>query len=589
MTRRQLLSLPFLSLPCTGLRALGQMASRGVKPIPRGKPSGLPFDAHFVNVASQAGLRAPMIFGGLHRNDYIVESMGCGIAYIDYDNDGWLDIVQLTGRRMEDTPKDAIIRLYRNNRDGTFTDVTKNSGIGRSVWAYGITVADYDNDGFDDIFITCWGRNILFHNNRDGTFTDVTGKACLAEPGNLFSTGCTWIDYDRDGKLDLFVTHYVGFDLATVPPEGKNPACNFKGVLTECGPRGLPKQRCRLYHNNGDGTFTDVSAKSGISAVRPGYNLTAVAADFDDDGWPDLYVACDTSPSLLYRNKHDGTFDEEGLEDGVALNEDGQEQAGMGLGIGDFNTDGYLDILKTHFAEDTPALYENDGKGSFRDVTIRAGLGVETRFVCWGAGMIDLDNDGAPDLFFTTGMVYPEVESRFPAFPHRTPSVLYRNLGNGRFEELLGLPGVSEPHSGRGVAFGDFDNDGDIDILIANMNEPPTLLRNDLTGGNHWLKVKLVGTRSNRSAIGAQAIVSYGSHKQTLPVLAQSSYLSVNDRRLHCGLGKETTADIAVRWPNGERETFTKVAADQLVTIREGSGIVAREPFPAKGSRRERR
>jgi hypothetical protein len=574
MTRRQALQLA-LAAAARGQQNRG-MATRSVKPIPRGKPSGLPFHAKFTNIAHAAGLRAPVIYGGTTHADYILEAMGCGAAFFDYDNDGWMDILLLTGRRFQDTPEGAIIRLYRNNRDGTFTDVTAKSGLGRSVWAAGVTVGDYDNNGFDDLFITCWGQNLLFRNNGDGTFTDVTAKAGLAHAGTRYGTGCTWIDYDRDGKLDLFVAHYAAFDPDKVAPRGKDPGCSYIGVPVFCGPAGLQQEPCRLYHNNGDGTFTDVSARSGIVAVKPGYPLTAVAADFDNDGWPDIYVACDTSPSLLFRNNHDGTFTEQGLEAGVSLSEDGQEQAGMGVGVGDFDADGTLDIIKTHFRGDTSVLYRNNGKGYFRDVTLRAGLGIETRYVGWGAGILDLDNDGLPDLFSTTGMVYPEVQQKLAEAPYKTPNVLFRNLGGGKFEELLDEAGsgIAETHSSRGVAFGDFDNDGDIDILIVNQNEPPSLLRNDVSGGNHWLKVLLVGVASNRSAIGGQVIAAYGGHKQAQAVLAQSSYLSVNDRRLHFGLGAETSADLEIIWPNGARENVKDVAADQLVVIREGAGIV---------------
>ena len=581
MTRRQALSLLALtSLPGRAQQNRG-MASRGLKPMPFGKPSGRPWEARFVNVAQPAGLRSPVIYGPTDHNDYVVESMGCGAAFLDYDNDGWQDIVLLTGRRLQATPPGAIIRLYRNNRDGTFADVTEKSGLGRSVWATGITVADYDNDGYDDLFITCWGQNLLFHNNGDGTFTDVTAKAGLIHAGNRYGTGCTWIDYDRDGRLDLFVAHYLVFDQEKIPVRGKDPGCSYLGVPVYCGPAGLPQESCRLYHNNGDGTFTDVSRQSGISAVKAGYALTAIAADFDGDGWPDIYVACDTSPSLLFHNNGDGTFTEQGLESGVSLSEDGQEQAGMGLATGDFDTDGHLDIFKTHFRGDTSVLYRNNGKGYFRDVTIRAGLGVETRYVCWGAGLVDLDNDGLPDLFFTTGMVYPEVEQKSPDAPYKTPSVIFRNLGDGKFEELRDLagPGIAESHCSRGVAFGDFDNDGDIDILVVNLNEPPSLLRNDVSGTNHWLKVLLIGVASNRSAIGAQVVAAYGERRQAQAVVAQSSYLSVNDRRLHFGLGSAATASLEIRWPNGAVEKIAEVAAGQLVVIREGSGVIRTERF----------
>jgi len=575
MTRRDAIALLALGSPARAQQGRG-MASRGVKAIPRGAPSGLPFHAKFTNVARAAGLHAPVIYGGTTHADYAIEAMGCGAAFLDYDNDGWLDIVLLTGRRFQNTPDGAIIRLYRNNRDGTFSDVTAKSGLGRSVWAAGITVGDYDNDGFDDLFISCWGQNLLFHNNGNGTFADVTAKAGLLHSGNRYATGCTWIDYDRDGKLDLFVSHYCSFDPARIAPRGKDPGCSYVGVPVFCGPAGLPQEPCRLYHNNGDGTFTDVSARAGIESVKPGYALTAAAADFDGDGWPDIYVACDTSPSLLFRNNHDGTFTEQGLESGVSLSEDGQEQAGMGLGIGDFDGDGSLDIFKTHFRGDTPVLYRNNGKGIFRDVTIRAGLGVETHYVGWGAGIMDLDNDGLADLFFATGMVYPEVEPKLAEAPYKSPNVLFRNLGNGKFEELFDAagPGILEAHSGRGVAFGDFDNDGDLDILIVNQNEPPTLLRNDVSGDHHWLKVRLIGVKSNRSAIGAQVIAEYGGRKQAQALLAQSSYLSVNDRRLHFGLGAAKSAKLEIRWPNGVREVIEEVAADQLVVIREGSGLV---------------
>ncbi len=547
------------------------MSRRAVKPAPRGKPSGLPFHARFTDIAASAGLRAPVIYGSDSRTDYLVETVGCGVAFLDYDNDGWLDIFVLGGSRLEGAPPDATNRLYRNNRDGTFTDVTEKAGLRRTGWASAVTVGDFNNDGYDDLFVTYWGHNVLYRNNGDGTFTDITEKAGLAQKTALWGSGCAFVDYNRDGLLDLFVAHYAGMDLKSVPKRGEAASCNWKGLPVPCGPRGLPPGGLALYRNNGDGTFTDVSGPSGIAAVKGSYPMTAVAADFDRDGWQDIYVACDSTASFLLHNNGDGTFTDIGLENGVALNQDGMEQAGMGLGIGDFNLDGNLDIFKTHFSDDTCILYRNDGKGNFDDVTLASGLGAETRFTCWGAGIADLDNDGWPDLFSVTGSIYPELAAKLPAAPYRTPRIVFRNLGGGRLEELIeeAGPGVAEPHSSRGCAFGDFDNDGDVDIVVINRNEPPSLLRNDVTGGGHWLKVKLVGAKSNRSAIGATVIASYGGRRQAQAVLSQSSFFSVNDFRLHFGLGAERTADLEIHWPNGGVQRVSGVECDRLHTIRE--------------------
>jgi len=581
LTRRRFLALagaPGLRL--SAQQSLG-MASRGVKPARRAKRSGLPFSAHFTDIAREAGLTGVSIGGHAGRTDYIIETMSCGAALFDYDNDGWLDILVLSGSRFPDAPPDASNRLYRNNRDGTFSDVTREAGLFRTGYAYGVTVGDYDNDGFEDLFITYWGHNVLYHNNGDGTFTDVTRQAGLFEEQVRWGSGCAFVDYDRDGKLDLFVANYVDFDMKSTPRPGEPGACNYYGIPVNCGPRGLPYGRHSLYRNNGDGTFTDVTAASGIGKVEGGYGLTAAAADFDGDGWPDIYIACDSTPSLLFLNNHDGTFREEGLERGVALSEDGMLQAGMGVAVGDLDLDGTLDILKMHFRDDTPALYLNDGRGNFRDATIRSGLGVETRFVSWGTGIVDLDNDGRPDIFWVTGSIYPEVASKLPEMPYRTPRVLFRNLGGGRLEQLgeEAGPGVTEVHSSRGCAFGDFDNDGDMDILVVNQNEPPSLLRNDLKADHHWLKVKLIGVESNRSAIGAVVIARYDSSVQAQALMSQSSYLSVNDSRLHFGLGAAPAADLEIRWPLGRVERLGGVAADQLIYVTEGSGITRRQSF----------
>jgi enediyne biosynthesis protein E4 len=557
------------------------ISSRGVKPQPRGKPSGRPFLARFTDVAKHAGLTEPVIYGGLDSKSYIVEVVGCGAAFIDFDNDGWVDLFVLSGTRLEGDPPGVTNHLYKNNRDGTFTDVTKKAGLVRTGWASSVTVGDYDNDGFDDLFVTYYGHNVLYHNNGDGTFSDVTRKTGLDQTSVRYGSGCTWLDYDRDGRLDLFVANYLNTTLDKLPKPGENPDCTWKGVAVNCGPRGLPTGSVQLFHNNGDGTFTDVSKQSGVSAASGSYPMTTVAADYDNDGWPDIYVACDSTPSWLFHNQHDGTFREQALERGVALSEDGLEQAGMGVGIGDYDLDGNLDIFKTNFADDTNVLYHNDGKGNFDDVTIRCGLGVETRYVGWGTGIVDFDNDGFPDLFVATGSVYPEVEKKVPSYPFRTPRLVFRNLGDGRFEELIeeaGI-GIAEVHASRGCAFGDFDNDGDMDILVINLNEPPSLLRNDLSSKGHWLKVLLVGVKSNRSAIGARVTARYGSHLQAQEVLAQSSFYSVNDRRLHFGLGAESVAHLTVRWTNGDTETVPNVAADQLVVIREGAGIIHKQKF----------
>ena len=546
--------------------------------LPAGKA---PF-SRFVDVAQAAGLTEATIYGELESFTYIFESMASGCAFIDYDNDGWMDLFILGGRRLKETPANATNRLYKNNRDGTFTDVTAKAGLLDTGWAQGVCVGDYNNDGFEDLFLTYYGQNRLYRNNGDGTFTNVTAKAGLLYPATRYSTGCAFVDYNRDGLLDLFVSNYLEIDVATAPkPSLAVPNCNFQGVPTLCGPLGLPKAQNYLYRNNGDGTFADVSRESGVSGFRGSYGLTVVSIDADEDGWPDIFVVCDSTPSLLLMNNRDGTFREEALFRGVALSGDGRQMGGMGAAAGDYNLDGHTDLLKTHYYNQATGLYRNDGKGYFDDVTIRAGLNGETRFLCFGAGFADFDNDGYPDILLSTGTVYPEVDRVLPAFPARTPRILFRNQGDGTFVELgpEAGAGISARHCSRGAAFGDFDNDGDIDVLIMNVNEPPTLLRNDAPPGNHWIKIRLEGTKSNRSAIGARVLVRYSGKVQAQELLSQSSFLSSNDPRLHFGLGAATTVDVEIHWPSGLVETMKSVAANQLLTLKEGSGQVQGRAF----------
>jgi hypothetical protein len=539
--------------------------------------------SRFVDVAASAGLRETMVYGEPGHITYIVETTGAGCAFFDYDNDGWMDLFILGGRRLDGAPAGASNRLYRNNRDGTFTDVTTKAGLVDAGWANGICVGDYDNDGFEDLFVTYYGQNRLYHNHGDGTFSDVTAKAGLLFPHTRFNTGCTFVDYNRDGLLDLFVSNYVEIDLATAPkPSLQVPNCNYEGVPTNCGPNGLGAPGHYLYRNNGDGTFSDVSKESGIAACRGSYGLTAVAFDADEDGWQDIFVACDSTPSLLLLNNRDGTFREEALLRGVALGSGGELLGGMGAAVGDYNLDGHLDILKTHFQNQSTGLYRNNGKAEFEDVTATAGLSPERRFISWGTGLVDFDNDGNPDILIITGTVYPELERVYPTkYPAHSPRILFRNQGNGSFVESGDEtgPGISSRHTSRGCAFGDFDNDGDMDVLIMNMNEAPSLLRNDAPAGNHWLKVRLEGTKSNRSAIGARVLVRYSGKTQAQSVTSQSSYISSNDPRLHFGLGNASTADVEIHWPTGKSDSYSGLTADQLVTIREGQGIVKGRAF----------
>jgi len=538
-----------------------------------------PWPVRFTDIAAQAGLRHPSIYGGVERKRFILETNGCGTGLLDYDRDGWLDALVLSGTRFEESSRREVAwpeadrprsRLYRNRRDGTFEDVTARAGLDRVGWASSVCAGDYDNDGWLDLFVTYYGHNVLYRNQAGERFADMTEKAGLQRPEVRWGSGCSFLDYDRDGDLDLFVANYLRFDAASAPEPGQGANCVWKGIPVNCGPKGLPTDTNLLYRNNGDGTFADVSALSGISRVEARYPMTAVAADLDEDGWTDIYVASDSTAAIHYRNNHDGTFTDVALQSGTAFSEQGSPQAGMGAALGDFNGDGRLDLLKTHFADDIPALYQALGRGLFEDVAVPAGLGAQNRYVEWGAGMPDFDNDGLADVFYVTGHVYPEVQRVLPQYPHRGPRVVFRNLGRGRFADVTAASATANAHSSRGAAFGDVDNDGDIDVLVMNMNEPPSLLRNEYRGGNHWLTLQLSGRASNRAAIGAVVVLTTATTRQARAIVSQSSYYSHDDVRVHFGLGQATAADrIEIRWPGGTTQTLVDIRGDRVVPVTE--------------------
>jgi tetratricopeptide (TPR) repeat protein len=528
----------------------------------------------FVNVAREAGLHDQIVFGGAASNKYLLETTGTGVAFIDYDNDGLIDLFFVNGSTLEGFPpgKAPINHLYRNKGDGTFEDVTSKAGLAASGWGQGACVGDVDNDGRDDLFVTYWGQNHLYH-NTGGRFEDVTKAAGLEQSRVRWNTGCAFFDYDRDGRLDLLVANYIDLDLATAPtPE--SGLCRYKGLQVACGPPGLTGGKNLLYHNRGDGTFEDVSEKSGITHASGTYGLGVSTFDFDNDGWVDVYVANDSNPSAVYRNNHDGTFTDVGVKAGCAYSQDGKPQAGMGVAIGDYDRNGTMDIFKTNFAGDTSTLYANSGEGLCDDHTFAAGIGMNTRWLGWGTGFVDFDNDGWLDLFLTNGHVYPEVRQLKTEAGYAQRKVVYRNLGNGRFADIseqLGPP-VTTPKAGRGAAFGDFDNDGQIDVAIANVNDQPDLYRLKGDPRNHWVTLKLVGSTSNRNAIGARVRLVTGDVQQWQEVRGGGSYLSQNDFRVHFGLGAATRVDrVDVRWPNGAEQTWENLEVDKFHTLTEGN------------------
>lgn len=539
-----------------------------------------PYEIRFVDVASSSGLTTPMVYGGVKEKKYILETTGSGVALIDYDGDGWTDIFLVNGSTLAESkvgPKPTN-HLYRNLTNGRFEDVTAKSGLARSGWGQGVCAGDYDNDGAIDLFVTYWGGNAIYRNGNDGTFQDMTAAAGLNQARSRWGSGCAFVDYDRDGRLDLFVTNYIDFDLATARLPGSQPFCQYLGMAVNCGPRGLKGESNLLYHNNGDGTFSDRSEASGIGKIRGNFGLGVLTGDFDNDGWPDIYVANDTNPSLLFRNKHDGSFEEIGVFAGVAYNADGKETSGMGITAADYNADGWLDIFKTNFADESASLYRGTGDGLFVESSEVAGVGRNKKWVGWGCGFADFDNDGWPDLFVVNGHVYPEIDKAGRGASFLQPKILYRNLGDGRFADISSTAGaaVTDPSSGRGVALGDLDNDGAIDVVVNNMNALPSLLKLGQKPSNHWIEIQTIGVKSNRSGIGARVVCVTGKHRQIDEVRSGGSHFSQNDLRVHFGLGTSTSADlIEVRWPSGVVDRIRNATGDRILRIKEGAGLVS--------------
>src|SRR5437762_1356703 len=531
--------------------------------------------AYFTDIAEKAGLTAKIVFGGVDTKKYIIETTGTGVAIFDYDNDGWPDIFVVNGTTLEGFPtgQAPTSHLYRNNHDGTFTDVTVKAGLNANGWGQGVCVGDYDNDGWEDLYVSYYGKNRLYH-NQNGVFAEVGEKSGVAGSGKAWGTGCAFMDYDRDGRLDLIVANYVDFDLSTTPAPGERASCIWKGVPVMCGPQGLPGSKNILYHNRGDGTFEDVTKEAHIDQTDATYAFSVTTLDYDDDGWPDIFVACDSTPSVLYHNQRDGTFKDVAVTSGAAFNEDGRAQAGMGSSAGDYNGDGRLDIFKTNFSDDTATLYRNNGDGTFDDVTYKAGLGLNTKYLGWGTMFLDFDNDGWPDLLLVNGHVYPEVDSQHLGSNFQEPRILYHNNGNATFTDISAAagPGITAVSSSRGLAVGDLWNDGRISSVVSNMNAPPSLLVNDVRNGNHWIAFRAIGVQSNRDGIGAKVTVK-AARSLVDEVRSGSSFVSNNDKRVHFGLGASAKIDgVQVGWPSGLLEEFGNLSADAIHTLKEGSG-----------------
>jgi hypothetical protein len=541
------------------------------------------YSPRFVDVAKDAGLGSKTVLIGHDSKDFLLSTTGGGIALFDYDNDGWLDIFVVNGWGLKEFPKgdEPTNHLYKNNRNGTFTDVTEKAGLVRHGWGQGVCVGDYDNDGNLDLFVTYYGKNVLYHNNGNGTFTDVTRESGLLQPEEHWNTGAAFLDYNRDGHLDLFVSNYVDYEYGTKLYES-NPALVGEQSPVIYGIAGLKGTRNFLYRNNRNGTFTDVSDASGISKPGLTYGFTPCVADYDNDGWPDIYVANDSTPSLLFMNNHDGTFRETGMLAGVAYDANGRTQGGMGADSVDYDGDGFLDLVKTNFSDEMPNLYHNEGKAFFTDVTAPAGLGGETKSVKWGTGFMDFDDDGQPDIAIVSGSIYPPGTGLHHQLPQtESKLILMRNVDGHRFANVSDQAGPAflESRCGRGAAFGDIFNTGRIGMVVNNLNDYPSLLRNESPSTNSWLLVKLLGTTTNRAAIGSRVIVTANDRRQVQEVRSGGSFCSQSDLRLHFGLGTAKEARLQVRWLGGAEETLERVPANRLVVIQEGKGIISQEAF----------
>ena len=542
----------------------------------RGKAEEKSRIADFEDIADKAGLSMTTVFGGVDTKKYIIETTGTGVAIFDFDNDGWPDIFIVNGTTLEGAPggNAATNHLYRNNHDGTFSDVTVMAGLVATGWGQGVCVGDYDNDGWEDLYVTYYGFNRLYHNQR-GVFKEIGKQAGVAGSGKAWGSGCAFVDYDRDGKLDLVIANYVDFDISTAPKPGDRADCIWKGVPVMCGPRGLPWSKNILYHNLGGGEFEDVTTKAHIDKTPGHYSLSVSTLDYDNDGWPDIYIACDSTPSILYHNNHDGTFTDVAIVAGAAFNEDGRAQAGMGSTVADFNGDGKLDIFRTNFSDDTSTLYRNNGNGTFDDVTFAAGLGLHTQYLGWGAMFFDSDNDGWPDLLVVNGHVYPEVDKQHLGSNFQEPKILYHNSGNGTFTDISADAGsaITTASSARGLAIGDLWNSGQLSAVISNMNAHSMLLVNKVESPNHWVAFHLIGTKSNRDGIGARVTLTAAGRVHVDEVRSGSSYNSSSDMRLHFGLGQTTKIDsVEVRWPSGLSEQFGNVRVDSIQYLKEGTG-----------------